>query len=872
MKKSDLLAGLVRTYYRPQVMTAQVASCYTVRMQKVRQLVAQFKPASYKVDLDIDSKKHRFSGTVEIIGDLPHMTDGVILHAKDLIVNEAMIDDLPAEVLPGKDDELVLHAHRRLDEDDHVVSLSFKGKITESLHGLYICRYQLGDEKKELLMTQFESHFAREVFPCVDEPAAKATFELRITTDKNLEVVSNTPANKRTRKGDRQTTQFDATPRMSTYLLAFVIGELEFIQTKTKNGVVVGGYATKGQAKHMQFALDVAVQALDFYDAFFKIPYPLPKCDFVAVPDFSEAAMENWGCITGRESCLLVDEEATNVSAKQFVVIVVVHELAHQWFGNLVTMEWWNDLWLNEGFARFMEAYVADRLYPEWGIGADFLAKKTSLVQGLDALTETHPVQFVIHHPDEITAAFDSISYEKGAAAIYMLLNFVGDEAFRRGLHGYLKAHQYDNAVTEDLWDALSESSGKNVARFMENWIAQPGFPVIKLEQSGPKLHLQQHRFFGNPKERRTSPTIWEVPLLANSYEIPFELQDRSLVIDRPESDVPLKLNKDQIGYYYTLYDTALRKALNNAILSTAFSVKDRLGVLNETFELARAGYLETAEALKLIDSFSGEENVHVWDVLAIQLNAIHLLLETDQKALDTFNAYVVGFVKRQLETVTWQPVEGEEEDTRLKRKTLIELDCQANDPAAIMRARDIYESAEPSDIPADLRSIVYSTVVRTGTKKDFDDLFARYKKTEFAEERINIMMALCATTREEEIRRVLVYMRTRARTQDLMYWLTGLSVNPSARLMSWRWLKENWQWLVDTYAGGLHHTYLPRYMGRLFSTKAELNDYKKFFTPLREDPLLTRLIDQYIEMIDLRVQWRTRDYKSIVAFYSSNQ
>ncbi|HEV2412693.1 MAG TPA: M1 family metallopeptidase [Candidatus Saccharimonadales bacterium] len=839
-------------------------------MQKVRQLVDQFQPAHYTLDLDVRRQTRRFSGAVVVQGYLPYATNGIILHARGLMISEATIDDMPAKVSSGKDDELTLQVSETLARGDHEVKVVFAGRITDSLHGLYASYYNLEGKKKELLMTQFESHYAREVFPCIDEPAAKATFELSVEAERGVDIVSNTPAVKQSNKDTRQTVEFAKTPKMSTYLLAFVIGELEHIRAKTKGGTIIGGYATQGQAKHMQFAVDVAVQALDFLNDFFGVPYPLPKCDFVAVPDFSALAMENWGCVTGRESYLLADESESDISVKQYIVIVVIHELAHQWFGNLVTMEWWNDLWLNEGFARFMECYVADKLYPEWGIGLDFLAKKVSLVQSLDGLTSTHPVQFVINHPEEIEAAFDSISYEKGASTLAMLLNYVGEEAFRDGLRRYVRAHQYANAVTDDLWDALSDVSGKDVKAFMANWVGQPGYPVVTVSEKGDGYLLRQDRFFANPRHRQDDPTVWQIPLLANIYEMPSQLSTRTLKTEAIHSPEPLKLNKDQVGFYFTLYSDELRQRLNASILGPSFSVKDRLGLLNETFELARAGYLKTVEALKLIDSFSSEGEVHIWDVLSQQFGALRVLIDADRETLEGFNDYVSQFVRLQVEQLTWRSFEGESEGDRLKRKIVLSLACGADDVGAVMQARQLFENSKTfNEVPPDLRVVVYSSIVRNGMQADFDSLMRRYLKTDFAEERRNILMGLCATTSPDNVEKLLDHIRNNGRIQDLIYWLTELSINPVARPIMWKWLKKNWKWLTELYANDPQYTYLPRYTGRTFSKRTELADFQEFFEPKRKDQVLNRAIDQNIEAIDMRVQWRSRDYSAISRFFS---
>jgi puromycin-sensitive aminopeptidase len=351
----------------------------------------------------------------------------------------------------------------------HVV-LEFSGKITDPMNGLYPCYFTHEGKKKFVLATQFESHHAREVFPCIDEPEAKATFDLALNTPLEGDVIANTPARTVLKEKSQQTTIFETTPVMSTYLLAFAYGDIGFKEAKSKNGTIVRGYATPDNVQFVDFALDTAVKVLDFYEDYFALAFPLPKIDMIALPDFAAGAMENWGLITYREQCMLVDPVNTSIHTKQYVAMVVAHELAHQWFGNLVTMQWWTDLWLNEGFASWIEYLAIDKLFPEWHMWTQFIADEQQPALKLDALDNTHAIEVPINHPDEIRTIFDAISYNKGASVIHMLHGYLGAEDFRDGLRHYLKKHAYKNTVTQDLWAALEEISGKPVKEFMHAW------------------------------------------------------------------------------------------------------------------------------------------------------------------------------------------------------------------------------------------------------------------------------------------------------------------------------------------------------------------------------------------------------------------
>ena len=403
-------------------------------MTKLKHLLDTFTPHHYDLTLDLTRAEEKsFSGTVIIAGELTG--ESISLHAKDLTIHSALIDDQPAEFSHGDFDELRLSCPE-LSSDQHTIRIDFSGAITDAMHGLYPCYFTHDGVKKQLFATQFESHHAREVFPCVDEPAAKATYDVTLVTTPESTVLGNMPVTESSEKDGALTTTFATTPRMSSYLLAFVVGELHKKTAHTTSGVEVNVWATPAQSeKTLDFALDIATRSIDFYDEYFGVPYPLPKSDHVALPDFSSGAMENWGLITYRESCLLADPKLTPESSKRFITTVIAHELSHQWFGNLVTMQWWNDLWLNESFANMMEYVAVDALHPEWRMWEDFATGEVTAALRRDSLDGVQPVQADVNHPDEISTLFDpAIVYAKGGRLLVMVRRLIGEQAFRAGL------------------------------------------------------------------------------------------------------------------------------------------------------------------------------------------------------------------------------------------------------------------------------------------------------------------------------------------------------------------------------------------------------------------------------------------------------
>lgn len=844
-------------------------------MNSVTQLTQFFTPSSYKVQLDVDRPNRRFKGTVELQGSLKEAGEHIQLHAKDLTIVTATIDGAPVTTSTAENDVLLLNKTAAIQAGEHIIAITFNGNITDTLHGLYPGYYKKDGEPKELLVTQFESHHAREVFPCIDEPAAKAVFELTLTTEADVTAVSNTPIQSQKTEDGRLITVFEPTPKMSTYLLAFVVGELDYIEAKTNNGTVVRTYATEGQAKLTAFALEVAVKALEFYNELFDEPYPLPKCDLLAVPDFSAGAMENWGCITFRESALLLDPVLSDVTNKQWVAQVVVHELAHQWFGNLVTMHWWNDLWLNEGFARFMESYVAGKLFPEWQLDVDFVATNTAYAMRLDSLASTHPIQVEIHHPDEISTIFDGISYEKGAAAIRMLQDYLGDQHFRTGLQHYIAQHKYGNTVTNDLWDALSSSSGLDVRAFMGPWITKPGYPVVQLEQATNQLTLSQHRFYANPHERKNgTDTTWPIPILGSDPLLPNKFDTPSISVEGAPKE-GFKLNKGQTGFYIVQYTTEQRKALAKRVADGTIPIADRLGMLNEAFELAKAGYLPTTETLAFLESYRSEEDQHVWSTIALITAGVRQLIDTDKHAVDVLNAYIRPLVAPQLKKLGWDKQPGEPESTTLLRQLIIGMACRADEPSAVKEALHRYDnSKDGTDIDADIRPAVYTTAARKRGAPVVTELLQRHDITEFDEERTNLAIGICSATQETDIAKILEYMAAdkKVKSQNLGYWFVYLMRNPESRPMAWEWMKGKWQWISKLYEGDKSYDLFPRYSGQVFSTEAELQQYHEFFDEKgKTDPSLTRAVNQGIESIGLRIDWAKRDKDAIMAYLETS-
>jgi len=838
--------------------------------KSVRHLAELFSPAHYAVNLNVSKRVQRvFTGSVTIEGEL-HRTDSkILLHAKDLTVVGATIDGVAAKTTTGADNELHLATGADLPAGTHTIVVAFEGKITDPMHGIYPCYFTQNGTAKELLMTQLESHSAREAFPCVDEPAAKATFQLTLTTEPGITVLSNTPAAKSAEQDGTLVTTFEPTPRMSTYLLAFVTGELVYKETTSKHGVQVRAYATPDHKNELEFSLHNAARFLDFYDDFFGTPYPLPKCDLVACPDFAAGAMENWGLMTFREAAMLVDEHDTPADMRQHIAGVVAHELAHQWFGDLVTMQWWDHLWLNESFANWMETYVPAHFYPEWQLWEQYSATEQQYALNRDALMSVQAVQQHVNHPDEIATLFDpAIVYAKGGSLINMLHQWLGDDVFRKGLQIYMQRHKYGNTVTEDLWRALAEASGKDVEGFMTDWVSKPGHPVVSFEVEDGHAHVTQKRFTASPEHIHDDPTIWPVPLLSSSLPDVELLRERYVkaVVQPAEYHM---LNEGGTGFYHVRYDRKTLSRLAHAVSEGKIETIDRQRLLFDSVALNRASFAPTLETLRLLSHYDTEDNYAVWLGINAATGSLRFLINDDPAFKPDLQRFIAGISRSQFERLGWKHHDGESHFDTLLRPFVIGNMVYAEDAAVMKHCLDHFDAAKkPEDLPSDIRSIIYSAAVKERGESVVTQLLEWYKTTLSADERINIVAGLSNVRDPKIAKRLLDLVTTKAvKLQDVFYWFIYFVRSRYARDVAWQWMIDNWNWIVKNYAGDADYGHFAKYSSGAFSTAEELTRYKDFFVPKQKEQALTRIIDQGIEDIEIRILWRERDLEAVTDF-----
>ncbi len=827
-------------------------------MQTVQRLYSYFEPKHYVVELDLQREKRVFSGKVVIEGK---KTGGyeIMLHAKALHISNITVDDTAVEFVQDGD-ELTITPD--FPAGDCTITVAFDGQITDPMHGLYPCYFEVAGEKKELLATQFESHHAREVFPCIDEPEAKATFDLTLITEPSVDVLSNMPKSEQwpTENGRLQTT-FQTTPRMSSYLLAFVVGELQRQTATSKHGIEVTVWSTKAQTlSSLNFALDVATRAVDFYDDYFGVAYPLPKADHVAIPDFSAGAMENWGLITYRESALLAEEDAAQ-ETKEYVASVIAHELSHQWFGNLVTMRWWNNLWLNESFASIMEYVCVDALEPDWRVWDNMTMQESLHALRRDAIDGVQAVQTEVQHPDEINTLFDSaIVYAKGARLMRMMLEYVGTGAFRAALQAYFKKHAYNNTEADDLWNAMALASGKDVASLMNAWISQPGYPVVTVRDN----ELQQERFFIG--EHAPSSALWPIPLFSNDTALPEVLREKSVHASLSKD---ILLNTGDRAHFITRYSTKRLERFRKQIANSELAPVDRLQLLHEQSLLAEAGALNAGELVPLLLAYTGSREEPVWAMVATVARGLRVFVEGDQSAAKRLGEFYAKLVTQPFEKLGWNPKQGESATEAKLRADILNLVVHSHSADMTAEAQDIFNTTRIDDIDANIRvSVLQAVLGRQHDDALFEELFALYKASQVPELKQDLMDSLASVKTEHAKQTLFSVLKDSSviRPQDFKLWIMLLLHVPENRYETWRWLVENWSWIESTFGSDKSYDRLLQYCGNYLATRKELEEFVKFVSDQRDIPSLARSIAIAEKQIAARVSVIEQQSENFIA------
>uniref|UniRef100_A0AAQ5ZTU5 Aminopeptidase n=1 Tax=Amphiprion ocellaris TaxID=80972 RepID=A0AAQ5ZTU5_AMPOC len=821
-------------------------------------------PISYDLTLNPNLDDMTFTGQTVINMTVLHNTKRIVLHGANLNITKATFkvglkevkDVTVLEYKPRQ--QLAVKFSEELKAGQYcVLTLDYSATLSHTYDGFYNSSYTDKDGNRRVLAaTQFEPLYARKAFPCFDEPSFKATFLIKISRKQDYMTLSNMPKAKSTLLPNGLVQdEFERTSvKMSTYLVAFIVSNFTPISKNVSN-TLVSVYSVPEKKEHTDYALDTASKLLEFYNSFFEIEYPLKKLDLVAIPDFLAGAMENWGLITFRETTLLVGKESSPLE-KQVVASVIAHELAHQWFGNLVTMSWWNDLWLNEGFATYMQYMSLQTVLPQLDTGNLFLSVRFRAMDK-DALNSSHSVSTEVNTPEQVEEMFDSVSYEKGASILLMLnTSLPGDQQFRKGIIEYLKEFSGANTDTDDLWNSLTKVW---CVKMMNSWTSQKGFPLVTVSRNGDEVNLTQEHFLLTSENATHASSLWNIPVtyvndscsLAPECRQVFNLKTNTFLCVVKW----LKLNYRNTGFYIVHYGNEGWAALIDA-LSKNVSVlthEDRASLIHNIFALSRFGRVSFQQVLNVLEYMPSEtESAPVTEAL-LQLNRIYRLLDKRQES---------GLVARMrvlYSSQTW----GEEKSVSKQelRSSLLGMACSMKEENCTQQAKSLFkqyvDSNETFRIPGDLQHVVFSVAAQSD--KDWTTLHSMYERVAYDAEKRKILQALAST---EDTRRLVWVLKAGLegdiiQTQDLPLIISTVCNGFAGYLFAWDFIQENWDRLIEKFpVGSFAIQTIIKSATSQFSTQAHLNQVQAFFSSLKERGSQMRSVQEALETIRLNQRW----------------
>jgi len=726
----------------------------------------------YDLFLDVDFESLKFSGRVGI--NIDSAAD-VKLDAVDLKVTSAKANN--RNVSFKQHGNVVDIQTGRI---SGLLEVEYSGKVSESLTGFYKAPYG----ENYVLSTHFEAAHARRLLPCVDHPAYKADFKLTVRTRSDLSVISNMPLESEKKEGNKKIISFQKTPKMSTYLLYLGIGKFEEDTSRHNKTELYAASVVRPDGKiKTGLAFEAAQKSLEFYEKYFGIPYDLPKLHMIAVPEFAYGAMENWGAITFREILLHADKD-TSTSTKKSIAEVIAHEIAHMWFGDLVTMKWWDDLWLNESFATFMAYKVVDWAFPQWKIWQDFVKNSTGGAMARDGLNSTHPIEAKVRSPEEIEELFDEISYGKGASILRMIEAYVGPDKFQKGVSKYLQQFRYSNATGRDLWNHLQQASGLDVSRVMDEWIKKVGYPVVKASLSQGKLLLEQERFmFSGVREMQTWPIPVTITVDGKTQQLLLDKERAEVKLTSPKS---LKLNEDRTGFYRTDYRG---RELQELVWSSKLSGLDRYGLANDAWAFLNSGRMSWKEYQKLLERFFGDEEYLPTFETSERLTTLFLIVPA--KTVDLARRYHRSQLKI---------LERKRDENSSLLKGIVALRLVMMDDSY---AREVgAKFKDLANVEPDMKRAVI--VGHARSSNDYDGLLDNYKKSTTDEDRLRYLEGLASFKQPDLVRKVQAFaMAGNVKRQDIGRGLLQFATsNPDAHAVAWEWFRDNIEKLDKMYEG----------------------------------------------------------------------
>lgn len=802
-------------------------------MSKIEHLLNLFTPEIYDLSLDLSPNSKEFIGQVKITGQVKNKSSVVKFHAEDLTITSVTVNQESGD-FQHQNDTITIKLPEDLPQK-LTVEIEFSGQITDSMTGIYPSYYQHENQDQVILSTQFESHYARQAFPCIDEPAAKAVFNLTITTDAELTVLSNTPVLSQDTKRNRQTVVFESSPKMSPYLLAFVIGDLISKTRLSDSGIKTTVYATQAQSlTSLDFALDIATRAIDWYESYLHVPYPLPKCDHVAIPDFAAGAMENWGLITYREACLLADN-TTPITTKETIASIITHELAHMWFGNLVTMKWWDELWLNESLASLLEYNCLDAIEPDYNIWETFYAQSYTAARQRDCLPGVQPILTPISHADEISTIFDgAIVYSKGAVVMRMLENLVGATTFRRALTSYLEKFAYQTASTQDFLSTFNAFSKHNIEQFMMPWLTQAGYPIISVSGKEPTIKLKQQQFGQQSNQR------WPIPL---TNQLPVQIwSDQTTIVRSTEIDPHVK-NLAIINY-----DDQLIPQITTSLIE----LSDPIAIYNHLttqIMLMREQIVPAANLINNLTAFANSDSQLVWLGISRTISNLKLFTDNDTSR-QNLRQIVANIIRPKLDELGWLTQAGDDINQLKLRPLITGLAISSRQPDFVDQALKLFNRAglkRLDNLPANIREQLIGAKLRhDGDLTTTQQLLELYATTQDSDLKDDLSSGLAYSEDTDGIKLILDSLLSPKliKPQDILSWYADLMANPINRPLAWRWLRTNFDQLRKLFVKNKDYADFIRISAYFLSTARELRQFDDFFKPYRRDRAAKRAIE----------------------------
>ncbi|KAH8382119.1 hypothetical protein KR009_002030 [Drosophila setifemur] len=861
-------------------------------------------PTHYEIYWHPDLETGNFTGQEKITVRVVEATNQIVLHThllditsvffytSSLLVDNFVLDEERQFLIITTTTDLTVGS-------TFILGLIFNGQMKDKLVGLYSSTYQNeAGNQRTISTTKFEPTYARQAFPCFDEPALKATFAITVVHPTgSYHAVSNMQEASATNVGDYTETLFETSVSMSTYLVCIIVSDFASKSTTVQaNGIgedfTMEAFATSHQIDKVDFALEFAAAVTEYYIQYYQVAYPLPKLDMAAIPDFASNAMEHWGLVTYRETALLYDPTSSSTANKQSIAAVLAHEIAHQWFGNLVTMQWWNDIWLNEGFARFMQYKGVNAVHSDWGMLEQFQILALHPVLVYDAKLSSHPIVQPVNTPDEITATFDTISYEKGGSVIRMLEATVGEAKFEEAVTNYLTKYQFANTVTDDfLSEVAAVVTEFDVKRLMRTWTEQMGYPVLKCSKVDAGFQITQQRFLSNPTSYEEAPEDsefnykWSVPV-TYSFDSWESDQVSSLIWDyesdllgiAAESDVQwIKLNVDQTGYYRVNYDNSLWALLIQQLNTNQnrFGVADRAHLLSDAFALADANQLSYRIPLEMTGYLGMEREFVPWYVAANKLKALHRSLMFTEGYV-AFLTYARSIINSVYNDVGWTVDANNHLRNRL-RVSILSAACALGLPDCLEQAAERFNSflANPSvNRPSpDLRETVYYYgMQQSSSQSNWEQLFGLFVEETDASEKLKLMNGLAGVQDAQLLFNLLKQAENEAivRSQDYFTCVQYIASNPVGEPVVWEYYREQWPQLSARF--GLNNRNFGRLIAQItanFASAIKLEEVQAFYAKYPESGAGANSRLEAVETIKYNSEWVARNLDDIIGWLS---